>query len=87
MPQHNEWVQRRITSDNDPDKKDELLDFFIYDSDEVKSAEMEIVILQEEQEANDICCSSPFFLNIYNPRKTIHIKDLSDHYMVICQFN
>lgn len=87
ISQYNEWVKRRITSEDDPDKKDELLDFFIYDSEEIEKAEMQIVILRHEQEANDICCSTPFFLNLYNPKKTIGISDLSDHYMVICEFN
>jgi endonuclease/exonuclease/phosphatase family metal-dependent hydrolase len=87
ITQKNDWVKRRITSKSDPDKKDELLDFFIYDSEEVKKAEMQIIVLQHEQEANDICCSTPFFANIYNPNKNLVVRDMSDHYMVICEFN
>jgi len=82
----NDWVQRRITSKNDPDKKSELLDFFIYDGEDVTSAKMKIVDLEHKQKAHNIIYSTPFFFNILTPWKKLKVKDMSDHYMVMCDF-
>ena len=86
MFQGNDWVQRRITSEDDPDKKSELLDFFIYDSEDITSAKMKIVDLESQQKAHGMIYSTPFFFNILTPWKPLKVKDMSDHYMVICDF-
>ena len=82
----NDWIKRRITSKDDPDNKGELLDFFIYDGEDISKAEMKIVKMEHPQKAHDIIYSSPFFLNILKPWKSLKVTDVSDHYAVICDF-
>ncbi len=82
----NDWISRRITSENDPDSKAELLDFFIFDSEDIDEAEMRVVKFKEDQKANAMIYSSPFFLNILKPWKSLKVDDLSDHYAVCCDF-
>ena len=82
----NDWIQRRITSQNDPDNKGELLDFFIYDSEDIEKAMMKIVKMEHKQVAHDIIYSSSFFFNILKPWKSLPVTDVSDHYAVICDF-
>ena len=82
----NDWVSRRITSKNDPDRKAELLDFFIYDSDDIEKATMKIVSMKHCQKAHDIIYSSPFFFNILTPWRSLKVDDMSDHYLVMCDF-
>jgi len=86
MKPENDWVARRITSENDPDRKFELLDFFAYDYEDFSKTTQEIVKLKSPQMSNDIIYSSSFFLNIYSPFKTRVAEDVSDHYMVIAKF-
>ena len=82
----NDWIQRRITSEDDPDNKGELLDFFVYDGEDIETATMKIVKMEHQQKAHDIIYSSPFFLNILKPWKSLKVEDLSDHYAVCCDF-
>ena len=82
----NDWISRRITSKNDPDSKSELLDFFIFSSEDIDETEMKVVKLKQDQKAHDIIYSSPFFFNILKPWKSLKVDDLSDHYAVCCDF-
>ena len=82
----NDWIERRITSKDDPDNKAELLDFFIFDSEDIEETEMKIVKLKQDQQAHDIILSTSFFVNIVKPYKSIKVEDLSDHYAVVCDF-
>ena len=82
----NDWIARRITSKDDPDAKSELIDFFIYDSEDIYKTEMRVVEFKTEQKANNIVYSSPFFLNLYTPWKGLKVEDLSDHYAICCDF-
>jgi len=47
---------------------------------------MKIVKMEHPQKAHDIIYSSPFFLNILTPWKSLKVTDMSDHYGVICDF-
>lgn len=87
ISKYNDWVDRRITSEDDPDRKLEFLDFFIYYSNQIKTASMKIVDLQAKQKIKKILYSSPFYFNIYNPFSKYVVNDLSDHYMCICDFS
>ena len=82
----NDWVKRRITSDTDPDKESLLIDYFIYQSNTLINANMEIINLKLSQKAKDIYYSTSFYLNLYSLRNKIKVNDLSDHYMVISSF-
>ena len=82
----NDWIARRITSKDDPDNKAELLDFFIFDSEDIDETEMKVVKFKHDQKANGMIYSSPFFLNILKPWKSLKVEDLSDHYAVCCDF-
>jgi len=85
----NDWVKRRITKDNDPDKKAEMLDFLIYkpaNNTEIE-AFMKTLQFQYKQKAFDILYSPPFFLNIYKWKKDIEVNDMSDHYAVLLQLH
>jgi len=86
MKPNNDWVERRITSVNDPDCKYELLDFFAYDCEDFKCSTQQVVKLKSPQMSNDIIYSSSFFLNIYSPFKRREAEDISDHYMVLAKF-
>lgn len=81
----NDWIDRRITSKDDPDRKKELLDFFIY-NEHTTLKYITIAKPMAKQTVKSILFSTPFFFNIYNPfsKKTFH--DLSDHYMTIADF-
>ena len=84
----NEWVKRRTKQRMFRPSEGEsmLIDFFIYDSDDITDAKMKIVDLESDQKIKKIFARLPFNINIYTPF-TKSIKDLSDHFMVICDFN
>lgn len=80
----NDFVKRRGSESGRAEKS--YLDFFVYKSSEVERADMKAIELKHEQKANDIIFSTEFFANIYTDKKTINIKDLSDHYGVLSNF-
>ena len=87
ISKENDWVKRRITKDNDPDKKAEMLDFFIHSGNKIAVSNIKTLKFQYKQLAYDILYSSPFFLNIYKWNKDIVINDMSDHYAVLLTFH
>lgn len=81
----NDWIARRITSKNDPDNKEEMLDFFVTT---IKNSSIEVIKLKTSKyKAHDILYSPPFFLNIYSPFKKLVVDDISDHYGVLFRTN
>lgn len=84
----NEWVKRRTKERMfKPQKgRSSLVDYFIYDSEDIDNAKMKIVDLESDQKIKKILARLPFMINIYTPFKK-SIKDLSDHFMVVCDFS
>ncbi len=87
ISKENDWVKRRITKDNDPDKKAEMLDYFIHSGNKIAVSYMKVIKFQYNQLAYDILYSPPFFLNIYKWNKDLKVSDMSDHYAVLLQLH
>ena len=90
---NNDWIKRRTVDrlfykkKTQEQKQSTLIDFFIHKSKCIDNAIMKTIDLEHEQKIKKIICSTPFFCNLYSPFKNKIVKDLSDHYMVICNFN
>ncbi len=83
LDNHNDWIVRRKGKRK---KGGILIDYFIYDGDDVKETTMEVVPLKLKQTVRKILLSTKIFFNIASPYKSYKVDDFSDHYMVMCVF-
>jgi len=80
----NDFIKRRKNEESKKEKS--FLDFFVFKSSCIKSADMTALELKHKQHANDILFSTEFMANIYTDKKTIDIEDMSDHYALLSNF-